>query len=282
MANKKLNIYTYNDFRTYLADYFENRRQQMRSFSIRYFAQKAGIASHSFISAVIKGKRNLTPDVKQKFAQGLGFDQNELRYFNLLVDFNQAKLSQEKQDLFEQLNGLRRNTSFYKLNKAHYEYMAKWYHFVIRELAVYAPWNGDYNRLASIVLPRISESEAKAAVKLLMEIGVLYRKDDGHYCQTDKIVSTQDIPGHLVKQARRQFIELSVRASDEINPNVRNLGSTTLTLTKKNYSKAVEIMEEARRKLIVLSQDETSVDRVYQAHLHLFPLSKEIDSAEES
>jgi hypothetical protein len=40
-------------------------------------------------------------------------------------------------------------------------------------------------------------------------------------------------------------------------------------------------LEEARHRIIALSQDKEPVNRVYQAHLHLFPLSKEIDSAEE-
>lgn len=254
----------------------------MQAFSIRYFAQKAGISSHSFISAVIKGKRNLTSECKQKIAEGIGLQTNELSYFNLLVDFNQARRAEEKQAIFEQLNALRRNTSYYKLNKAHYEYLSKWYYFVIRELAVCAPWHGDYGLLASLVLPRITESEARAAVKLLVEIGFLKRSDDGSYCQTDTILTTKDIPGHLVRQARKQFIELSARASEEIDQSQRNLGSTTLTLSAKNYPKAVDIMEEARRKLIALSQDEGPVHRVYQAHVHLFPLSKEIDSGEES
>jgi uncharacterized protein (TIGR02147 family) len=282
VSNKKLNIFTYNDFRRFLADYFNYRRLQMQAFSIRYFAQKAGISSHSFISAVIKGKRNLTSECKQKIAEGIGLQTNELSYFNLLVDFNQARRAEEKQAIFEQLNALRRNTSYYKLNKAHYEYLSKWYYFVIRELAVCAPWHGDYGLLASLVLPRITESEARAAVKLLVEIGFLKRSDDGSYCQTDTILTTKDIPGHLVRQARKQFIELSARASEEIDQSQRNLGSTTLTLSAKNYPKAVDIMEEARRKLIALSQDEGPVHRVYQAHVHLFPLSKEIDSGEES
>lgn len=282
VSNKKLNIYSYNDFRKFLTDYFNSRRLQMRAFSIRYFAQRAGIASHSFISAVIKGKRNLTPESKQKVAQGIGLESNELRYFNLLVDFNQAKNSKEKQVIFDDLNGLRRNTTYYKLNKAHYEYMSKWYYFVVRELAVYVPWKGDFGLLASFVVPRITEPEARAAVKLLVEIGFLNQVEEGRYVQTDRILTTKDIPVHLVKQARKQFIELSARASDEIDPNVRNLGSTTLTLSPKNYAKAVDIMEEARHKLIALSQDEGAVLRVYQAHLHLFPLSKEINPVEES
>ncbi len=281
MSNKKLNIYMYNDFRRFLADYFYFRRTQMRSFSIRAFAKRTGIASHSFISAVVKGKRNLTPDSKQKIARGIGFEANEQRYFNLLVDFNQARNPSDKQRIFDDLNEARRNTAYYKLNKRHFEYLSKWYYIVVRELAACVPWNGDYGVLASCVEPRITESEARAAVKLLVELGLLKQKDDGKYCQTESVLTTKDVPGHLVKQVRKQFIELSARASEEIDPNARNLGSTTLTLSAKNYSKAVEILEEARRKLISFSQDESPVHRVYQAHLYLFPVSKVIDSSEE-
>jgi uncharacterized protein (TIGR02147 family) len=278
MSNKKINIYAYNDFRKYLSDYFAFRRRQRQAFSIRYFAQKAGIASHSFISAVIKGKRNLTRDCKQKMARGMALEPNELQYFQLLVDFNQAKNADEKQAFFDQLNLLRRNSSYYKLNKNHFEYLSKWYYLVIRELAVFASWKGDYACLASLVIPPITAAEARTAVKLLIDLGLLVQNSDGTFSQTQKILTTKEMPGHLVRQARKQFIELSARASEEIDPEARNLGSATITLSWGNYRKAVDIMEEARRKILALSQEEGAVHRVYQAHTYLFPLSTPLDS----
>jgi uncharacterized protein (TIGR02147 family) len=196
------------------------------------------------------------------------------------VDFNQAKRPDEKQDLFEQLNVLRRNTSYYKLNKAHFKYMTKWYYFVIRELAVSASWNDDFGLLASLVMPQITESEARSAIKLLLELGILIRLEDDGYCQAEKVLSTSDLPGHLVRQARKQFIELAGRASDDIRPDLRNMGSTTLTLSRRSFEKAAEIMEEARRRIVALADDAEPVHRVYQAHLHLFPVSKELDQKE--
>jgi uncharacterized protein (TIGR02147 family) len=281
MSNKKINIYTYNDYRVLLADYFKERRSKAVSFSIRNFARIAGIASHSFISAVIKGKRNLTADCKQKIAQGMGLTGNELLYFNHLVDFNQSRNVEEKQEYFKKLNTLRRNTKYYEINKTHFAYLSNWYNFVIRELAENAPWGGDYARLASYVLPVITESQARASVNLLIDTGLLVCAEDGTYHQTKEILTTKEIPGHLVKVARKQFIELSARASEEIAPHERNLASTTLALSSRNYQRAVEIMEEARKRIIALSQDKEPVNRVYQAHLHLFPLSKDINSAEE-
>jgi uncharacterized protein (TIGR02147 family) len=281
MSNKNLNIYTYNDYRVFLADYFKDRRSRTPSFSIRNFARIAGMASHSFISAVIKGKRNLTADCRQKIARGIGLAGNELLYFNHLVEFNQSRSVDEKQECFDKLNALRRNTIYYKLNKAHFTYLSKWYNIVIRELAENAPWGGDYARLASYVLPAITESQARASIHLLLDAGLLVCAEDGTYHQTEKILTTKEIPGHLVKAVRKQFIELSARASEEMGPHERNLGSTTLALSGRNYQRAVEILEEARHRIIALSQDKEPVNRVYQAHLHLFPLSKEIDSAEE-
>ncbi len=280
MSNKKLSIYKYNDFRRYLADYFEYCRRQRDSFSIRSFAQRAGIVSHSYISAIVKGKRNLTITFKEKFANGLMLEPKELRYFNLLVDFCQAKTSEEKQTLFNTLNELRRNTSYFKLNKNHFKYLSNWYNFVIRELIVCTKWNNDYRFLASLTNPSISEKEARASVKLLLDLGLVRQNRDGSFSQSDKVITTKDVPGHIVRMVRKQFIELAARASEEISPDKRMLGSTTLTLNKHNYRKAFDIMEDARRKLILLSQEEGEVDGVYQAHLHIFPLTKDLNSGE--
>lgn len=279
MSNKKLNIYSYHDYRVLLVDFFKERQAKTKSFSIRNFARIAGIASHSFVSAVIKGKRDLTSDSREKFARGMGLADNELRYFNHLVDFNQCKNVDKKQELFDKLNSLRRNTKYYKINKTHFAYLSHWYNFVIRELAENAPWGGDFARLASLVLPPITESQARTSVNLLLDTGLLVCAADGTFHQTEEIITTKEIPSHLIKVARKQFIELSARASDEIDPLERNLGSTTIALSSRNYQRVVEIMEEARHRIIALSQDNDPVNRVYQAHLHLFPLSKEFVTA---
>ncbi|MBD3420106.1 MAG: TIGR02147 family protein, partial [Chitinivibrionales bacterium] len=53
-------VTTYIDFRKFLSDYYEEKKRTTHHFSHRYFAQKAGISSSSFLTRVIDGRRNLT------------------------------------------------------------------------------------------------------------------------------------------------------------------------------------------------------------------------------
>ncbi len=277
MSDKKLNIFRYHDYRTFLADFFEFRRQQNSSFSIRSFAQNTGLQSHSYISAIVKGKRNLTDAYKQRLLNGLNLEQNERRYFLLLVDFNQSKSAIAKQKAFEQLNHARRHTPFYKLHKKQFEYLSKWYHQVVRELVTLISWNNNYAYLGSLLEPRITEAEARVSVALLLDLGVVAKREDGSYYQTDQRLTTIDIAGHLVRQIRKQFIELSLNANDTMNPTIRNLGSSTLTLSKEHFATASAILNDAREKINALSEMDNRPHRVYHATLHLFPLSAPMD-----
>jgi len=53
-------LFTYTDFRKYLADFYEEKKQTTRYFTYRYFSQKAGFKSPQPAPADQQGKRNLT------------------------------------------------------------------------------------------------------------------------------------------------------------------------------------------------------------------------------
>src|SRR3954471_936193 len=98
MPEKSPDIYQYLDFRLFVRDYCSRQKSHRSSFSQRVFAQSAGIpmASSSFLPAVIAGKRNLSANYRLKFAKALGLDSKEMLFFELLVQFNQAKTMEEK------------------------------------------------------------------------------------------------------------------------------------------------------------------------------------------
>jgi len=59
-------IFTYLDYRAFLEDFFAFRKSRDPEFSLRTFARLPGLAlsSSSFISAVIKGRKNLSQNLR--------------------------------------------------------------------------------------------------------------------------------------------------------------------------------------------------------------------------
>lgn len=272
MSNN-LNIYHYNDYREYLRDYFIMKKEFDITFTHRSFAQMAGFGSHSFCRYLITGKRNLSPDGAAKLCTAFGFSKKESEFFMLLVEFNQSFSVEKRDELFRQLNLLRRNSTFYKLNKQQYEYFDKWYYPAVREIVVHGDWQGDFATLGSMLNPPITAAEANRAIKVLAEMGLINHNDDGSWSQSSDAVVAENLPSHLVKKARAEFFRLAIDASENTSPENRTLSCATVALSTDAYAKVVRMLDTLHEQVVALASQGGTPEKVYQMNLQLFPLS---------
>ncbi len=271
-----LNIYLYNDYRTFLKDYFENEKKRSRAFSLRYFARKAGFSSHSFCGFLIRGERNLSSESAERVAKAMSLKGKSADFFKLLVTFNQAKTTDEKERLFREINYLRRNSSFYKLNQNQFAYFQEWFYPVIRELAVYVDWKEDFGLLGKMCEPQISASDAKKAVTALLEMNLIVKHEDGSYSQTSRAVTGENLPLHLVKAARKQYIQMAIDASERMGPGERNISAAIVGLSEEKFKEASEMIDAVRERIVAMAAEDQSVDKVFQLNFQLFPLSRKL------
>src|SRR3954468_669767 len=89
--NESVDVFNYQDFRSFLRDFYKERRLKDRKFSIRFFARRAGLRSQNYLKVVMDGRRSLTSRNMPKFVKGLGLDTSQAEYFEALVNLNQAR-----------------------------------------------------------------------------------------------------------------------------------------------------------------------------------------------
>jgi|GEM_PF-609728 len=78
------NVFDYLDYREFLrATYAEGKR--LKKLSYRAFSRRAGLLSPNYLKLVIDGKRNITHEMAQRFAQALHLTAEGTEYFELLV-----------------------------------------------------------------------------------------------------------------------------------------------------------------------------------------------------
>src|SRR5690348_3770017 len=79
MAEKRVNIYQFLDFREFMREYFEQEKLADQSFSLRTFLSKVShsLSSSGLLSAVLKGTRNLSPALRLRFSQVMGLKDKE-------------------------------------------------------------------------------------------------------------------------------------------------------------------------------------------------------------
>lgn len=275
-------VFEYDDYRQFLKDYFNQQKKLRASFSHRFFAQRAGLSSPSFYLDVVKGKFNLTMKTLPRMIKGLKLQGKAARFFENLVWFNQTKDTSEREKYFQKIVALRKSSKLFRLNKKHYSYFNHYYYAIIRELAVFSDWNNDIKKLASMLNPPISPHEAQNALDCLLDLGLLIKTKRGKYEQQQAGITTSQIPVSILKAARRDFIELSKRASDTMGPDKRYIAHTTLSMSKKSLKKATQIMDEARAKIVELALNDDKVEQVQELIFQLFPVSSEIGKGDSS
>jgi uncharacterized protein (TIGR02147 family) len=268
-------IYEYDNYRRFLKDYFKEQKECRACFSYRYFAQRAGFASSSFCAHVIEGKRNLTSDSIRKMIKGLKLSGKAAQYFEALVSFNQSHTVEDREHWFRALERLRKSSQFYKVNQKQYAYYDEWYYPVIRELAVYSDWNGDYAKLGKTVSPPIGPEMARKAVETLLQIGLLVKNGNVFY-QSSEAVTGEGVPGVVTRKTRKEYMLMAMTAAENLPANERHISGVTVAMSEEGYRQATEMIDEMRKKILENALDNPLVEKIYQFNFQAFPLSSKI------
>lgn len=103
-------IYSYQSYRTYLKDWYEDKKKKPSGFTFEKFATIAGLRSPNYLKLIIAGSRNLTVTNIHQFGMALKMSEQEVVFFEALVLHNQAKSSAEESFYKRRLRNLRKIT----------------------------------------------------------------------------------------------------------------------------------------------------------------------------
>jgi uncharacterized protein (TIGR02147 family) len=162
-----------------------------------------------------------------------------------------------------------------------YDYFAKWYTPVLRELICLRNFNDDYEKIARAVYPHITPGEAKKAVQLLLKLKLVVRNRDGSYRQSSNAVAADD---SIVSMAVRSFVESmlknAMQALHRLEKKERNISSMTLAVKPAVYDTVVAEIEAFKDRIKTIVNNSESNSRVYQFNMELFPVSADLGTAE--
>lgn len=270
------------DYRQYLRDFYEDRKQQVPGYSYRVFCRKSGIKSPSLFIEVIQGKRNLTRRTIPAFIKGLGLTDTDASFFTQLVAFNQSTTSEEKQSCLERMRGLRRPVKQKVIPLDQREYFSKWYNPVLRESACIFDWHEDFSLLARSLDPPISTREARNGVSLLLRLGMIVKNPDGKYVQADQAITTgPEVVSDGVRMLNRHLSALGVEAIERFPPSKRDISSMVIGVSSQAFSLIKQEILEFRRRIARIVDDENHPDQVYNVNIQFFPTSRKVVNSEE-
>jgi uncharacterized protein (TIGR02147 family) len=271
-----VDVFQHRDYRAFLRAYYDARKAQRDGFSLRAFSRRAGLRSPNYLKLVTDGARNLTPQLAIRFAEACGLSGDAHEYFCELVAFNQARTNQERERHYARLSRFPGYRKVHKLDAAQEAYHSEWYLPAIRELAARADFRDDPKWIAKELLPSISPAQAKRALSLLAELGLLvFDAKLGRSVIAEPLVETPDGPlGHHVQSYHRTMMALAADALDHVPREQREIASLTLCLSEPQLQALKAELEALRRELLHRYETQSDAARVVQLNLQLFPLSR--------
>jgi uncharacterized protein (TIGR02147 family) len=268
-----VDVFGHRDFRAFLRAYVERRKAQKTGFSSAEFAKRVGLRSPNYLTLVIDGERNITPDVAHRFGEACGLRDQALDYFCTLVAFNQAKTARERELHYRQLQSFRRYRAAHHLDAAQSAYHSEWYIPTIRELCARADFREDPRWIAKALLPQIAPKQAKAALAVLIELGLLVRDAHGRLQQAAELVETPEGPlGHHVVQFHRAMMQRAAEAIDRVPRDEREIASLTLCVSETKLRELKRELETIREQLVQRYMADEHPERVVQVNFQMFPL----------
>lgn len=267
-------LYRSDDYRAFLREYFLEQKQARKAFSHRYFARLAGFESSGFLAHVMAGERNLTEASIRKIGKAIGFKGSALAYLEALVRYNQAVNPEEKILRWKALEKMRAQPGLRKLDEETAAgYFRQWYTPALRELAVHADWKGDPGSLGAMMKPPVSADKVAESLDVLLKLGLLEKDAAGRFRQTSGSLTSEGVSVKVRRNFRLEMMFRAIEAMDTQGPASRHLSGVTVGMSEKSYAQASAMMDELRRKILEMAQQDEKVERVYHFNFQGFPLS---------
>lgn len=267
------NLHGYLDYRRFLRDWFDWKKASNPRYSHRLFAKRAGQRSPSLLLLVMDGRRNLTPQTTRAFAGAVGLDDDETRYFALLVRLDQAESAPERASVMDDILALRRFREARRLDAAAVRYFEHWYFPAIHELANLPAFRPEPDWIARQLVPPIRPVEAAEALEALLELGLLAPDAAGVPRPTEASVVT---PHEVLEAAFAHYhvgmLDRARESVDRFRQAERHLLGLTVSIPAALLPAVKDRLNEVQRELLSMCE-QGERDRVYQLSIAFFPLS---------
>ncbi len=267
-------IFDYLDYRAFLRDMFQYRKEMKKAFSYRYFARRSGFSSPNFLKLVTDGARNLTNESIAKIAKGFRLNKKERDFFENLVFMNQAKSHEERNHYYRKMMAVKGFSDIRKLEKEAYEYFSKWYYPVIREVISFEHIAGSPEEIAGLLLPPITPKEAENALNLLEKLGLI-RNNGGGWEKTSRALTTgPEVRSLAVANFHREMIRLGAESIERFGPQERDVTSVTVSVNRERMAELKEKTAAFRKEILEMACNDEDADQAVQVNIQAFPLTR--------
>jgi uncharacterized protein (TIGR02147 family) len=264
-------VTTYLEYRSFLRDHYESRKEETGFFSYRFMSQKLDIDPGQLVK-ILQGKLHLPQRSMQAVLKLCRLEGREAEYFEELVKFCRARTREETNRCFERL-ALLRGVDVAAVDGKQAEFYRKWHHTVIRSLLGLGPFSGDAKALGDMCVPPVTAQEAAESIELLESLGLVVRDpQDALVLAASHISPSAGVPVEAVRAFQRDTLHLAGRALEEIPREEREISTITVALSGSDLETVRGWVGDLKRQIQNLATNSPDPDKVYHLNVQLFPV----------
>lgn len=251
------------DYRRWLHEQIESRRQKVPSYSLRSFAGKIGVSPAS-LSQILSGKRRLSKKMAQQIAVRLCLSPGET---HSLVQSAVLERFQDLSDPRPATNST--SASGFEVEMDSFRIISDWYHLAILNLLELPTCKPDAAWFARRL--GISLLDAHQALQRLQRLGFIV-KDGRKLKRIRKSLSTPNgVPDAAIRKYHYQNLSKAEESLDRDTVDERDFGAITLAIDEANLEQAKKLVAKFRRQLATVLSGKNKT-RVYTFVTQLFPV----------
>lgn len=268
-----IDIFSYYNYRDFLRDYYDARKARDRNFSYRWFAMRAGFNSSGLYSSIVQGKVNLTDNTTPKFALAMKLTTREERYFELMVEFTHATTPDARQEIFDRMLPLMpRRMQKAKANQK--EYYTSWHYTAVHQALATLDVRDNYEKLAAKIEPQISIADARKAVKLLAELGLVEKNSSGYWKSTTQgLMGGGEVGVDLIHRYQIGMMQLAEEALARFSKEERHISTTTVSISSEGKERILKKLADTQKEIFEIVRSDTGENQVWQLNLQFFPMT---------
>lgn len=269
----KPNIFDYSDYKSFLKDSYQYNKSLNRNFTHRFIIERVHASSSGWFSDLLKGRINLSSMYRLRLSELFELSEPEDEYFNNLVNYEQATSAEERSVFFKRIIQNKQPEAELVLQNQ-FDFYRFWYISAIREILLDYAFDGtDYAQLGKLLVPEITEREARFAVDLLLKCELIEFSDGRFQPTSQNIKKSTEFSSFYWKLYMDSMLSLSKNAI-EYPKEKRDISAITINLSPANFVEAQILVADLRKKLLRLSEADDN-NHTYQCNFQIFPLSNE-------
>lgn len=270
-----IGIFRYLSYRDFLGELYKRVKIQIPNYSYLKFADALGFSETNVIRLIIIGKRTLTSKSAKKITSALGFKADIRLYWEHLIEYNNARLPEERDKHFSALMKYKNKVTPESLDDEQVEYFSEWQNVIIREMMNLSGIDGEPEAIKEALLFPLRLDQIKNSVDTLKKINAIEYDDTANKYKLSKqnISVDSGVDSLAITKYHQNMIDLGKQALTRVDDELREVGAVTVSLPISSVPIIKGKIDELLQYMLTLEEASSSTDEVFQLNIQFFPFT---------